>query len=113
MLNGPRACYPILKKSWAFKGNRVTQTPCTLQDLGSHARTIIRACLLVQSIAQKHTLETDSNQKENNLSTKANSVKATAFENTEELLLCSPSGRNDESIDIQFALKKEREEFPA
>ena len=113
MLNGPHAFYPILKKSWAFKGNRPQQSPYTLQDLGSHATTIIRACLLVQTIPQKHTLETDSNQRENNLSTKADSVKATAFKNTEELLLCSPSGRNDESIDIQFALKKERERFPA
>lgn len=113
LLNGPHAFYPSPTKPQAVRGKRLKASPCTFQDVGSHARAIIRACLLVQSIPQKPTLETHSNQRENNLSTKANSVKATAFQNTEELLLCSPSGRNDKSIDIQFALKKERERFPA
>lgn len=44
------------------------------------------------------------------MSAEANSVKDTASKNTKELLLCSPSGRNDESIDIQFSPKKGKRE---
>lgn len=97
----------------SFQGERTKSALCLLQDLGSYARAVIRACLFLKSIPQQNTLKTDSNQKENNLSTEANSVKDTALKNTKELLLCSPSGRNDESIDIQFSLKKGRERFPA